>query len=67
MPTLVGGSQHIAEWQANTPGNAATIFQMMVDLSLPGLPNCRGFESRLTPAALAHLKINGCPYPLTRS
>lgn len=52
--TTVGGSQHLIEWQADTPGNAQTVFQMVEEVGLPALPDC----SRLTP--LQRPKITGC-------
>jgi hypothetical protein len=52
--TTVGGSQHVVEWQADTPGNAQTVFQMVEAVGLPALPDC----SRLTP--LQRPRVTGC-------
>lgn len=51
--TSVGGSQHVVEWQADTPGNSSRVIQMVSDFDLPALPDC----SRL-PAAAA--RVTGC-------
>jgi hypothetical protein len=52
--TSIGGSQHIVQWQADTPGRADRIFQMYLDRDLPGLPYC----ARLPVAARS--RIIGC-------
>lgn len=56
--TVVGGSQHVVEWQASSPGNADLVFQMLVNISLPALPDCRLIAERM-PRSL-HIKLNGC-------
>jgi hypothetical protein len=53
--TAVGGSQHIVEWRASTPGNASLVMDMFNDFGLPALPDC----SRLSP--LARARTIGCP------
>lgn len=35
--TSPGGSQHVVEWQADTPGNASEVFDMIDELGLPAL------------------------------
>jgi hypothetical protein len=35
--TAIGGSQHVAEWQADTPQNAQLVFQMFINADLPAL------------------------------
>jgi hypothetical protein len=35
----IDGSVHLVEWQAQTPGDARTIFQMVFNLDLPALPS----------------------------
>jgi hypothetical protein len=35
--TVIGGGQHVAEWQASTPGQADLVFQLLHDGELPGL------------------------------
>lgn len=52
--TTVGGGDHMIEWQADTPGNAELVFQMVEADGLPALPDC----SRLTP--LQRPRITGC-------
>jgi hypothetical protein len=52
--TTVGGSQHVVEWQADTPENATTVFSMVGEAGLPALQMC----SRLTRAQAA--TIAGC-------
>lgn len=52
--TAVGGGAHLVELQADTPGNAQLVFQMVEADGLPALPDC----SRLTP--LQRPKITGC-------
>jgi hypothetical protein len=42
----VGGSQHIVSWQADTPGAANRIFNMLQERDLPGTADC----GRLPPA-----------------
>ena len=37
--TSLGGSQHVVQWQADTPGRANLIFQMIEDNDLPPLSN----------------------------
>jgi hypothetical protein len=53
--TTVGGSQHVVEWQADTPENAQTVFQMIDNTGLPALPDC----PRLSASAAA--RVIGCP------
>jgi hypothetical protein len=38
--TIEGGSQHIVQWQADTPTGVATVFTMMQLYDLPALPSC---------------------------
>ena len=38
--TMIGGGQHIVQWQAGTPAGASTIFQVMQLYDLPALPSC---------------------------
>jgi hypothetical protein len=38
--TNVGGSEHVVEWQADTPQNAQTVFLMAEEIGLPALPDC---------------------------
>jgi hypothetical protein len=52
--TVVGGSQNLVEWRAQTPGSPLLAFQMIYDRDLPGLPDC----SRLPPIARA--QVPGC-------
>lgn len=52
--TTVGGSQHVVEWQADTPKSAQTVFTMVDEIGLPALPDCQ----RLTQAEAA--AITGC-------
>jgi hypothetical protein len=52
--TNVGGSQHLVQWEADTPGRASLIFQMPLDRDLPGLPYC----ARLPTAARS--RVIGC-------
>lgn len=52
--TNVGGSHNVVEWQADTPRDAMTVFRMIEDVDLPGLPDC----SRLTP--LQRAAVTGC-------
>jgi hypothetical protein len=52
--TSIGGSQHIVQWQADTPGRADLIFQMFLNRDLPALPYC----GRLTPAVRS--RVIGC-------
>jgi len=52
--TTVGGSQHVVEWQADTPKSAQTAFLMVNDISLPALPDCQ----KLT--ALQAARVIGC-------
>lgn len=60
--TVVGGSQHVVEWQASSPGNADLVFQMLVNISLPALPDCRVIAERM-PRSL-HIKLNVAKSPL---
>jgi hypothetical protein len=52
--TTVGGSQHVVKWQADTPENAQTVFQMADSIGLPALPDC----ARLPASAAA--RVIGC-------
>jgi hypothetical protein len=52
--TSVGGSQNVVEWQADTPGNASLVFQMIDDFGLPALTDC----TTLSQAARA--QVIGC-------
>lgn len=52
--TNAGGSQHVVEWQADTPQNAQTVFTMAEEIGLPALPDC----SRLPEVEAAH--VIGC-------
>jgi hypothetical protein len=52
--TTVGGSQHVVEWQADTPKSAQTAFLMVEDIGLPALPDCQ----KLT--ALQAAQVIGC-------
>jgi hypothetical protein len=52
--TDVGGSQHVIEWRADTPGNADTVLQMAEQADLPVLPD----RARLPSAARA--RVIGC-------
>jgi hypothetical protein len=52
--TSVGGSQHVVEWQADTPANASLVFLMIEQVDLPALPDC----GALTP--LARARVPGC-------
>lgn len=54
--TTVGGSQHLVEWQADTPGNAQTVFLMVENVDLPALPDC----GKLTRAQAAI--VAGCTW-----
>lgn len=38
--TSIGGSQHVMQWQADTPGGADTVLQMATSIDLPALPDC---------------------------
>lgn len=38
--TSIGGSQHVIQWQADTPGGADTVLQMATSIDLPALPDC---------------------------
>lgn len=51
--TIVGGRQHVVEWQADTPAGAGTVFGMMQLYDLPALPSC-------TIAREAHVRAIGC-------
>lgn len=54
--TSIGGSQHIIEWQADTPGHLPyLIFQLYMHADLPALPDCAK-----VPAA-ARSRVIGCP------
>ncbi len=53
--TSVGGGQNLIQWQADTPGRASLIFEMLFSRDLPGLPDC----TRLPAAARSH--VIGCP------
>lgn len=53
--TTVGGTHHLVRWQASTPGNALTVFQLLADVDLPALPDC----GRLPAGTAAH--VPGCP------
>jgi hypothetical protein len=52
--TSIGGSQNVVEWQAQTPGSALAVFNMIDREDLPALPDC----THVPPAAQAH--IIGC-------
>jgi hypothetical protein len=52
--TTVGGSQHVVEWQGDTPKSATTVLQMVNDIDLPALPDCQ----KLT--ALEAERLTGC-------
>jgi hypothetical protein len=52
--TNIGGSQHVVQWQADTPGNASQVFNMVDEFGLPGLTDC----AELSQAAKA--QVPGC-------
>jgi hypothetical protein len=59
-PTVhdIGGDQHLVQWEADAKV-ATTVFTMIDNYDVPGLPNCKDLE-RLSPAAAQRLG-SACP------
>jgi hypothetical protein len=49
--TIMGGSQNLVQWQAQTPQGALAVFQMVDAADLPALPGClqRGVKAAPIP------------------